>query len=319
VTTAFADWSTIRPYLPLLVNAHRSPRARRRPLVSVVIATYNWSSVLRYAVASALAQDYRALEMLVVGDGCTDDSKTVVAGFRDPRVRWIGLPVNSGNQSAPNNAGIAAATGEYVAYLGHDDLWLPNHVSHLVAGLERSGSIASTVCMAIGPPGSNLVRLTGDLPEGRGGDWQPPSSVMHRRDAMGIVGPWRDYRDLEEPPDVHFVRQFERTGLEHVKVSALTVLKFNSAWRPDSYRLLACDEQAAFAARIAREHFLCERLLLDLVQLRRADPPENVVRAREPGPDDDRAGWYVAEWRRIRGLTPAPDDDAAAGHPGEGR
>ena len=69
-TRAFAE-------LPRLARTARlRPRvaADDAPLVSVVIATYNWSSVLRCAIESALRQTYPRLEVIVVGDGCTDDS-----------------------------------------------------------------------------------------------------------------------------------------------------------------------------------------------------------------------------------------------------
>ena len=69
----------------------QKPRVFDGPLVTVVIATYNRSEVLRYALASALGQTYRRLEVLVVGDACTDDSERVVAGFGDPRVTWTNL------------------------------------------------------------------------------------------------------------------------------------------------------------------------------------------------------------------------------------
>ena len=57
------------------------------PAVSVVIATYNWSSVLRFAIRSVLAQHLADFELIVVGDGCTDDSDAVVRGFGDARIR----------------------------------------------------------------------------------------------------------------------------------------------------------------------------------------------------------------------------------------
>ena len=94
------------------------------PLVTVIIATYNWSSVLPFAVGSALGQTFRNLEVLVVGDGCTDDSEAVVTAIDDPRLRWINLPENTGHQSGPNNEGLRQARGQLIAYLGHDDLWL---------------------------------------------------------------------------------------------------------------------------------------------------------------------------------------------------
>jgi glycosyltransferase involved in cell wall biosynthesis len=71
-----------------LTRALIAPLSRPRlpadpPLVSVVTATYNYSSVLRQAIASVRAQDYPRWEMIVVGDACTDDSAEVVASFRD--------------------------------------------------------------------------------------------------------------------------------------------------------------------------------------------------------------------------------------------
>ena len=77
------------------------------PTVSVVIATYQWSSALRCALRSVLRQSFQDFEVLVVGDGCTDDSAAVVQAFGDPRLRWENLPANTGSQSAPNNRGFA--------------------------------------------------------------------------------------------------------------------------------------------------------------------------------------------------------------------
>src|ERR1700741_1065499 len=81
------------------------------PRVSVIIATYNRSSVLRYAIASVLEQSMGDFELLVVGDCCTDDSEEVVADIKDPRIRWINLPANSGHQSGPNSRGLQEARG----------------------------------------------------------------------------------------------------------------------------------------------------------------------------------------------------------------
>ncbi|HEX9167457.1 MAG TPA: glycosyltransferase, partial [Roseiarcus sp.] len=75
-------------------------------MVSVIIATYNWSTALRLAVHSVLGQTLQAFEILVVGDACTDDSEAVVAAFGDARIRWLNLAQNAGSQSGPNNAGL---------------------------------------------------------------------------------------------------------------------------------------------------------------------------------------------------------------------
>ncbi|MEA3032945.1 MAG: hypothetical protein QOH86_961, partial [Sphingomonadales bacterium] len=76
------------------------------PRVSIVLATYNWSAVLPFSIGSALDQSFGDFELIVVGDGCTDDSAEVVAAIGDPRVRWVNLPANCGHQSGPNNEGL---------------------------------------------------------------------------------------------------------------------------------------------------------------------------------------------------------------------
>src|SRR5688572_29309589 len=96
------------------------------PRITVIIATYNWSTVLPYSIGSVLGQSLTDFELLVIGDGCTDDSEQVVSGIGDPRVQWINIP-RHGHQSGPNNEGIRRARSGYIAYLGHDDLWLPHH------------------------------------------------------------------------------------------------------------------------------------------------------------------------------------------------
>jgi glycosyltransferase involved in cell wall biosynthesis len=119
-----------------LKGARQHDNIRRVPRVTVIIPTYNWSTVLSYAIRSVLRQTFTDFELLVIGDGCTDDSEQVVSAIDDPRVQWINLPVNSRHQSTPNNEGLKRASGEYIAYLGHDDLWLPHHLGVTVAALD---------------------------------------------------------------------------------------------------------------------------------------------------------------------------------------
>ena len=106
------------------------------PRVTVIISTYNWGTVLPYSISSVLRQSFTDFEILVVGDGCTDDSEQVVTAITDPRVRWINLAVNDGHQSAPNNEGVRQSRGSIIAYLGHDDLWLPHHLEMIVTAID---------------------------------------------------------------------------------------------------------------------------------------------------------------------------------------
>src|SRR3954470_16607752 len=102
----------------------------KRPAISVIIATYNRSRALACAIESVLRQTFTDWELLVVGDGCTDDTVETVAEYmrRDVRVRFINLERNWGEQSGPNNVGRTLARAPLIAYLSHDDLWLPHHL-----------------------------------------------------------------------------------------------------------------------------------------------------------------------------------------------
>ena len=106
------------------------------PLVSIVIATFNRSAALRCALSSVSKQTVTEWETIVVGDCCTDDTADVVGSFDDPRIGFINLPVNFGEQSGPNNVGIERSRARLIAFLNHDDLWLPNHLEHSLVALH---------------------------------------------------------------------------------------------------------------------------------------------------------------------------------------
>src|SRR5690349_12554882 len=184
------------------------------PLITVITATYNWSSVLRYAIQSVLWQTLQDFEMLIIGDGCTDDSAEIVASFQEPRLHWHNLPENSGHQSVPNNTGLAMARGKYVAYLGHDDLWHPTHLASLVDGLEKANAdVANSICLIIGPPNSGVRRL-----EGGWGAWTPPSCVMHKRSLVTEIGYWKRYTEVDIDPERDYLRRAKLNGSRFVTV-----------------------------------------------------------------------------------------------------
>ena len=92
------------------------------PLVSVIIPTYNRGWILKEALESVLAQDFRDFELIVVDDGSTDGTAELLAACGPP-VRVLTQP-NRG-VSAARNLGLSAARGQLVAFLDSDDLWLP--------------------------------------------------------------------------------------------------------------------------------------------------------------------------------------------------
>ncbi|MFL5781590.1 MAG: glycosyltransferase family 2 protein [Thermoleophilaceae bacterium] len=277
------------------------PRAEDGPLVTVLIAAYNRSAVLRYALASAVGQTYRNLEILVIGDACTDDSEQVVAAAGDPRVRWMNLERNCGSQAGPNQAGLEAARGQLIAYLGQDDVWRHDHVALLVADIERTGADATSAVPSFAWPKPVAVRR---LESPRAGDVVPTPSLMHTRDAGLAAGGWRDHRQTVLPPDADFIVRLRQSGARFSRVRALSLLKFASALRRDSYRDGRSDEQAAAARRVDGRAFAAREVLAALASMPLRPWYGRHAETLVPAELTEQPGGVIAEYRRIRGLQP---------------
>jgi glycosyltransferase involved in cell wall biosynthesis len=115
------------------------------PLVSVVIPTYNRPDYLRLAIASAVAQSYPNLEIIVHDNASPVDPTGIVETFRDPRITLFRNPRNIG-LSANLAEACRKATGKYVAMLGDDDLWHPEFIATLVGLLEEDGGAVVAFC-----------------------------------------------------------------------------------------------------------------------------------------------------------------------------
>ena len=106
------------------------------PVFSVIVPTYNRSSLLKIGIESVLAQDFPDFELLVIDDGSTDDTKEVVAQFTDKRLRYI-YQENQERSVARNN-GIHLAKAKYICFLDDDDYYLPNYLSTFYNELENN-------------------------------------------------------------------------------------------------------------------------------------------------------------------------------------
>src|ERR1700722_20888411 len=103
--------------------------------ITVAIPVYNSEHCLRETLESALAQTFPAHEIIVVDDGSTDGTAALVQSFGD-RVRYI-RQENSGASAARNNA-IQHATGDWIAFLDHDDLFQPSKLDKQRAVIEAN-------------------------------------------------------------------------------------------------------------------------------------------------------------------------------------
>ena len=196
------------------------------PLVSVIVPTYNSGRTLGAAIASVLRQDLVELELLVVGDGCSDDSAAVAASFADARVLWTNLPVNSGGPCRPRNEALGRTRGRYIAYLGHDDLWLPWHLSTLVAAIEESGAaLVSSLGVYLEPRGASTA--FGFPEEPRTHAPLSPSTWLHRAE-LDLRWPER----LRWGHEVFVADRLLARGVACRQVGEVTAIKFPApSWR----------------------------------------------------------------------------------------
>lgn len=107
-----------------------------QPLVTVVIPAYNSADYISEALDSVIAQDYPAIEIIVIDDGSTDNTREVVSAYGD-RVRLIAQE-NQGSAVA-RNKGIQQAQGKYIAFLDADDVWWCHKIFFQIEALTANG------------------------------------------------------------------------------------------------------------------------------------------------------------------------------------
>ena len=114
--------------------------------VSTIVAVYNGANTVDRALRSIFAQTFADNEVIVVDDGSTDDTASVLARFGD-RIRVITQP-NRGLSSA-RNAGVRASSGEYIAFLDDDDEWMPEKLARCVPVLDADPDCALVYTFAL--------------------------------------------------------------------------------------------------------------------------------------------------------------------------
>lgn len=234
------------------------------PQVTVIIATYNSSRTLKLSLATVLGQVFEDFEVWVVGDGCTDDSEAIAHATGDKRVYWKNLDVNSGTPSAPRNEGLRRARGRYIAYLGHDDLWFPWHLSGLVKCMEDEYTdFAYSLGILMGQKGVvNAFSLPGVGTHNRSG--VSPSNWMHRRELTGSIGNWKT--DLRVGDDREFLERVQNGQFNVSCFYDLSVIKFPAAqWKMYSLECMP-PQESLLATMRGDARGLCHELLVQLAE-----------------------------------------------------
>lgn len=94
----------------------------KKPLVSVIMTTYNQAHLIGKAIESVLSQTFEDFEFIIVNDGSTDNTEKVIKGFNDPRIIYLNNGKNLGVPKSFNSA-IKISQGKYIARIDSDDFW----------------------------------------------------------------------------------------------------------------------------------------------------------------------------------------------------
>ncbi|MFZ0888814.1 MAG: glycosyltransferase [Candidatus Binataceae bacterium] len=190
--------------------------------VSAIIPVYNGEATIAQAIDSALAQRFDgAMEVVAVNDGSTDSTAAILEGYGS-RIKVVTQP-NRG-LAAARNAGVAASSGAYLAFLDADDMWLPDYLAKNRAALDKNPKavLAFADIIAVDATGARIehppvgcVPTMDDLLRRWSGII--PSAVVMRRSAFDLCGGFcEEFRGLGYEDDYMWLVARERGEFEYV-------------------------------------------------------------------------------------------------------
>lgn len=231
------------------------------PKVSVILAVYNGENYIKDAINSILNQTYSNFELIIIDDGSSDSTATIVKSFTDSRIRFIEQE-NTGLAATLNRA-INLSNGKYIARQDHDDLSFPLRLEKQVDFLETNPEYAIL--------GTNSIIWEKDTPTNRGHRHPTDfatlnfkllfdcffvhSSVMLRKEALDQIGLYTTDPNRQPPEDFELwsriVRQYKAANLNE------TLLVYrelpSSITRTVNFKeklIQICSENLAFMAQL---------------------------------------------------------------------
>jgi glycosyltransferase involved in cell wall biosynthesis len=225
------------------------------PLVSVIVPVFNLERYVVEAVASVQAQAHQRVEIIIVDDGSTDATPTLIANvaISDSRVQVISQ-TNAG-PSAARNEGLRRATGEFISFLDADDTLHPMKILRQLATLERTGAgIAfcdyyttdeDLVPRTISPTRPQLSSINEQLPLQ---NVFPPHAALVRRDVVERVGLFDESLRSAEDWD-YWIRCAAVTSMVHVTGALCSYRRHGGQSHNDRTRMRSSQ------LRVVRKHY----------------------------------------------------------------
>lgn len=242
-----------------------------QPLISIITATFKGSHFLVHSIPSVINQDYQNWELIVVGDGCTDETEQVVNSFGDSRIHFFNLEKNSGQQATPNNFGMSKAKGQFIAFLNQDDLFFPDHLSKSLEEIQKSEAdfviVPGVKVMSSKKEefekGNFQVQLCSVHPDGRYSTnvFSVASTWFFKEELIQKLGPWKLEQELYITPSQEWIFRASRLGIRFHFPKRVGVLVILSGERKNSYLNKFSHEHDYFSSRINNIEF--KNLLLE--------------------------------------------------------
>ena len=182
-----------------------------KPAISIVLPTYNGAAHIRESLDSCLNQTFQDFELIVVIDGSTDDTESVLSSYRDPRLRIF----KQNNQGLPAalNAGFAQARGRFLSWTSDDNLYLPEAMEVMWKYLQEhpQAAMVCTDCLLIEDSGKTFSY-----------DRNSMAGFLYRAEAAALAGPYRPEFTLVEDVDFflrlrHYAGPIERIPRPYYK------------------------------------------------------------------------------------------------------
>jgi glycosyltransferase involved in cell wall biosynthesis len=228
------------------------------PKVSVIIPVFNGAETIGRALQSVFAQTFTDYEIVVVNDGSTDGTASVLAGYGE-KIRVVSQ--SNRGLSAARNAGIAASQGEYVALLDDDDRWLPEKLALCVPVLDADPDCALVYTGMLkvdadgrplsGPYGaprgveSPTMKDMLELP------WNlVPSRNVIRRSVLERCGGFNE-RFVSSNEDLYFLLQ----ARPHGHFRRIPAVLLHKDTRPDYPKMLDREPQCDLLVKLVRERY----------------------------------------------------------------
>lgn len=194
-------------------------------LVSAVIVVYNGALYIREALDSILSQTYSNIEVVVINDGSTDKTRSIVESYSGVRL------INQENQGegAARNRGIQEASGAYIAYLDADDQWAPTKIEKQINLINKSPENGFILCRVKSIHDGDIAHLPWvtetETVETVGAFY--PSALFARKSLFSEVGFF--VQECRASPDVDWFMRAQDIGIKHAIVEeALLYRRFHA-------------------------------------------------------------------------------------------